>query len=196
MNRHKADVAVAKVQSSDHTDQMVAICQAGVTCMTLLGICHSPAGPLKTACLLPVNSERAICLSLVGSNILNHARRTRRICHPACAAGQVHFRHCNEHWEHVWSSAGLSNTRPVQEIWLPSLAVPSQRRPWHACLQGTEDGDPMDTEAGDSDIDQEEEGENAQQVEMAAARNLRGILDPHDHPCSHAYGGCRPLTSR
>lgn len=54
----------------------------------------------------------------------------------------------------------------------------------------------MDTEAGDSDIDQEEEGENAQQVEMAAAHNLRGILDPHDHPFSHAYGGCRPLTSR
>lgn len=54
----------------------------------------------------------------------------------------------------------------------------------------------MDTEAGDSDLDQEEEGENAQQVEMAAARNLRGILDPHDHPSSHTYGGCRPLTSR
>ena len=62
--------------------------------------------------------------------------------------------------------------------------------------QATEDGDPMDTEAVDSDMDQEEEGENAQQVEMAAARNLRGILDPHDHPSSHTYGGCRPLTSR
>ena len=63
-------------------------------------------------------------------------------------------------------------------------------------LQATEDGDPMDTEAVDSDLDQEEEGENAQQVEMAAARNLRGILDPHDHPSSHTYGGCKPLTSR
>ncbi|KAK9865821.1 hypothetical protein WJX84_003538 [Apatococcus fuscideae] len=30
-------------------------------------------------------------------------------------------------------------------------------------IKGGEDGDPMDTEAGDSDLDQEEEGENAQQ---------------------------------